>query len=195
MYRAPVDDMSFALTHIAGLQSALDDGHFDVLSEDLVDAIISEAGRFASEEMAPLAEAGEAGTPLVDGKVTTPPGWADLYHRWIEGGWNGLTGTPDFGGQGLPMMLSIAASEMWNSSSMAFSLCSLLTMGAIEALDKHASDELKNTYLAKLISGEWTGTMNLTEPQAGSDLNALTSRAEPMGDGTYRIYGQKIFIT
>ena len=93
MYRAPVDDISFALKHIAGLQSALDDGHFDVLSEDLVDAIISEAGRFASEEMAPLAEAGEAGTPLVDGKVTTPPGWADLYHRWIEGGWNGLTGT------------------------------------------------------------------------------------------------------
>ncbi|MEO4043566.1 acyl-CoA dehydrogenase [Hoeflea sp. CAU 1731] len=195
MYRAPVDEISFTLKHVAGLQTALDEGRLGDLSDDLVDAILTEAGRFASEEISPLALAGEAGTPLSDGVVTTPEGWKELYRNWIDGGWNGLTGSPDFGGQGLPMMLSIAASEMWNGSSMAFSLCSLLTMGAIEALEKHATDELKSIYLEKLVTGEWTGTMNLTEPQAGSDLNALKTRAEPVGDGTYRIFGQKIFIT
>src|SRR5690606_7151591 len=119
----------------------------------------------------------------------------DLYRRWIEGGWNALTGPVDFGGQGLPMMLSVAATEMWNSGAMAFAIGPLLTMGAVEALDKHGSDALKATYLEKLVSGEWMGTMNLTEPQAGSDLAALRARAEPAGDGTYRIFGQKIFIT
>jgi hypothetical protein len=195
MYRAPVEDIAFTLKHVAGLQTALDAGALGDLSDDLVDAILTEAGRFASEEIAPLGLNGEVGTPLKDGAVTTPEGWRDLYKSWIEGGWNSLTGSPDFGGQGLPVMLSVAANEMWNASSMAFSLCSLLTMGAVEAVDKHATDELKALYLAKLISGEWTGTMNLTEPQAGSDLNALKSRAEPAADGSYRIFGQKIFIT
>ncbi len=195
MYRAPVEDIAFTLKHVAGLQAALDDGTLGDLSEDLVDAILTEAGRFASEEIAPLGGNGEAGTPVADGVVSTPEGWSELYKNWAEGGWNSLTGTPDYGGQGLPIMLSVAANEMWNASSMAFSLCSLLTMGAVEAVEKHASDALKERYLAKLISGEWTGTMNLTEPQAGSDLNALKTRAEPLGDGTYRIFGQKIFIT
>ena len=195
MYRAPVEDIAFTLKHVAGLQAALDDGSLGDLSEDLVDAILTEAGRFASEEIAPLGGNGETGTPAADGVVTTPEGWSELYKNWAEGGWNSLTGTPDYGGQGLPIMLSVAANEMWNASSMAFSLCSLLTMGAVEAVEKHASDALKERYLAKLISGEWTGTMNLTEPQAGSDLNALKTRAEPVGDGTYRIFGQKIFIT
>ena len=195
MYRAPVEDIAFTLKHVAGLQAALDDGTLGDLSEDLVDAILTEAGRFASEEIAPLGGNGEIGTPVADGVVTTPEGWSELYKNWAEGGWNSLTGTPDYGGQGLPIMLSVAANEMWNASSMAFSLCSLLTMGAVEAVEKHASDTLKERYLAKLISGEWTGTMNLTEPQAGSDLNALKTRAEPVGDGTYRIFGQKIFIT
>ncbi|MCR9138845.1 MAG: acyl-CoA dehydrogenase [Alphaproteobacteria bacterium] len=195
MYRAPVEDIAFTLKHIAGLQAALDNGALGDLSDDLVDAILTEAGRFASEEIAPLGANGEAGTPLKDGQVTTPDGWRDLYRNWIDGGWNGLTGAPDFGGQGLPTMLSAAANEMWNASSMAFSLCSLLTMGAVEAVEKHGSDEMKEKYLAKMISGEWSGTMNLTEPQAGSDLNALKSRAEPNGDGSYRIFGQKIFIT
>ncbi len=195
MYRAPVEDIAFTLKHVAGLQAALDDGTLGDLSEDLVDAILTEAGRFASEEIAPLGGNGETGTPVADGVVTTPVGWSELYKNWAEGGWNSLTGTPDYGGQGLPIMLSVAANEMWNASSMAFSLCSLLTMGAVEAVEKHASDTLKERYLAKLISGEWTGTMNLTEPQAGSDLNALKTRAEPVGDGTYRIFGQKIFIT
>ena len=195
MYRAPVEDIAFTLKHVAGLQAALDAGHLGDLSGDLVDAILTEAGRFASEEIAPLADEGEKGTPVNDGVVTTPAGWSALYKNWIAGGWNSLTGTPDYGGQGLPTMLSVATSEMWNSSSMAFSLCSLLTMGAVEALEAHATDELKQTYLEKLISGEWTGTMNLTEPHAGSDLGVLKSRAEPVGDGSYRIYGQKIFIT
>ena len=122
MYSAPVEDIAFTLKHVAGLQAALDEGYLGDLSDDLVDAILTEAGRFASEEIAPLAEEGEKGTPVNDGVVTTPAGWSDLYKNWIAGGWNSLTGTPDYGGQGLPTMLSVATCEMWNSSSMAFSL-------------------------------------------------------------------------
>ena len=127
--------------------------------------------------------------------MTTPPGWKELYRRWIDGGWNALSGPVDHGGQGLPIMLGTAALEMWNSGAMAFGIGPTLTMGAVEAIDKHGTDALKSTYLPKLVSGEWMGTMNLTEPQAGSDLNALKSRAEPAGDGSYRIFGTKIFIT
>jgi acyl-CoA dehydrogenase len=196
MYRAPVEDIAFTLKQVAGLKPALDSGAFGDLGEDLVDAILAEAGRFASEEVAPLYKVGdEHGAVLKDAAVTTPPGWKELYRRWIEGGWNALSGPEEFGGQGLPTMLGVAALEMWNSASMAFGIGPTLTMGAVEALDKHASQELKAKYLAKLVSGEWMGTMNLTEPQAGSDLAALRSRAEPVGDGTYRIFGQKIFIT
>ncbi|WP_412051502.1 acyl-CoA dehydrogenase [Hoeflea sp. Naph1] len=196
MYRAPVDEIAHTLKSVAGLRKALDAGRFGDLGEDLVDAILAEAGRFASDEIAPLNEIGDThGAVLKDGAVTTPPGWKELYQNWIAGGWNGLTGPEEFGGQGLPMLLSVAALEMWNSASLAFAIGPILTMGAIEALDKHASDDLKAKYLEKLVTGEWMGTMNLTEPQAGSDLNALKARAEPVGDGTYRIYGQKIFIT
>lgn len=196
MYKAPVDDISFTLKHVAGLKPALDGGAFGDLGEDLVDAILSEAGRFASEEVAPLYKIGdEHGAVLKDATVTTPPGWKALYRSWIDGGWNALSGPEEFGGQGLPTMLGVAALEMWNSAAMAFGIGPTLTMGAVEALDKHASEALKAKYLAKLVSGEWMGTMNLTESQAGSDLAALRSRAEPAGDGTYRIFGQKIFIT
>ena len=196
MYRAPVDEIAFTLKHVAGLKAAVDAGRFGDLSIDLVDAILAEAGRFATEEVAPLYKAGdEHGAVLEDAAVTTPPGWKELYRRWTEGGWNALSGPVEFGGQGLPTMLGVATLEMWNSASMAFALGPTLTMGAVEALDKHASDELKPTYLAKLVSGEWMGTMNLTEPQAGSDLAALRTRAERAADGTYRIFGQKIFIT
>ena len=196
MYRAPVEEIAHTLKSVAGLRKALDAGRFGDLGEDLVDAILAEAGRFASDEVAPLNEIGDRkGSVLADGAVTTPPGWKELYQNWIAGGWNGLTGPEEFGGQGLPMLLSVAALEMWNSASLAFAIGPILTMGAIEALDKHASDELKAKYLEKLVTGEWMGTMNLTEPQAGSDLNALKARAVPVGDGTYRIYGQKIFIT
>ncbi|MGX9146227.1 acyl-CoA dehydrogenase family protein [Mesorhizobium sp. 128a] len=196
MYKAPVEDISFTLKHVAGLKTALDSGAFGDLGEALVDAILAEAGRFASEEVAPLYKIGdEHGAVLKDAAVTTPPGWKALYRSWIDGGWNALSGPEEFGGQGLPTMLGVAALEMWNSAAMAFGIGPTLTMGAVEALDKHASEALKAKYLAKLVSGEWMGTMNLTEPQAGSDLAALRSRAEPAGDGTYRIFGQKIFIT
>jgi acyl-CoA dehydrogenase len=196
MYRAPVDEIAFTLKEVAGLRAAVDAGRFGDLSLDVVDAILAEAGRFATEEVAPLYKAGdEHGAVLKDAEVITPPGWKELYRRWTEGGWNSLTGPEEFGGQGLPTMLSVATLEMWNSASLAFALCPTLTMGAVEALHKHASDHLKRTYLAKLVSGEWTGTMNLTEPQAGSDLAALRTRAERAPDGSYRISGQKIFIT
>ncbi|MCO6386128.1 acyl-CoA dehydrogenase [Aliihoeflea sp. 40Bstr573] len=196
MYRAPVDDIAFTLKHVAGLDRAMAEGSLGDLSADLVDAILGEAGRFASEELSPLYKVGdEIGAVWKDAAVTTPPGWRDAYRHWIEGGWNGLSGPEEFGGQGLPTMLAMAAMEMWNSASIAFALCPTLTAGAAEAVAKHGSDELKATYLAKLVSGEWTGTMNLTEPQAGSDLAALRTRATRADDGTYRVFGQKIFIT
>jgi acyl-CoA dehydrogenase len=196
MYRAPIDEIAFTLKNVCGLSELQNKEAFSELSDDLLTAILSEAGRFSAEEIAPLNSVADShGTPLKDGEVSTPPGWRNLYHRWIEGGWNGLTADPEAGGQGLPTMLHAAALEMWNSGSMAFAIGPTLTMGAVEALEKHASDELKATYLEKLVSGEWMGTMNLTEPQAGSDLNALRAKAEPVGDGTYRISGQKIFIT
>lgn len=196
MYKAPVEDIAFTLKHVAGLKPALDAGTFGDLGEDLVDAILAEAGRFASEEVAPLYKIGdEQGAALKGAAVTMPPGWKALYRHWIDGGWNALSGPEEFGGQALPTMLGVAALEMWNSAAMAFGIGPTLTMGAVEALDKHASEALKAKYLAKLVSGEWMGTMNLTEPQAGSDLAALRARAEPVGDGTYRIFGQKIFIT
>jgi acyl-CoA dehydrogenase len=196
MYRAPIEDISFALNEIAGLRAAIDAGVFPELSTDLVDAILSEAGRFAGEEVAPAGKIGDTqGATWHDAAVTTPDGWADLYTRWREGGWNALSGPEEFGGQGLPQMLGVAALEMWNAGSMAFALGPTLTMGAVDALEKHATHALQQLYLPKLVSGEWMGTMNLTEPQAGSDLAALRARAEPAGDGTYRVFGQKIYIT
>ncbi|HEV7434244.1 MAG TPA: acyl-CoA dehydrogenase [Pseudorhizobium sp.] len=196
MYKAPVADIAFTLNHVAGLSDAIATGKLGDLGGDLVDAILEEAGRFASNEMAPLGEIGDRqGARVSNGVVTTPDGWSDLYRSWREGGWNGLTGPEAYGGQNLPHMLNVAALEMWNSASMAFALAPTLTMGAIEALHKHGSDELKATYLEKLVSGEWTGTMNLTEPHAGSDLGVLKARAERRDDGSYRIFGQKIYIT
>ncbi len=196
MYKAPVDEILFTLKHVAGLGEDLADGVYGDLDSDLVDAIVGEAGRFATEEIAPLADIGDRqGSKLVDGKVVTPDGWRDLYRNWAAGGWNSLTAPEEFGGQALPHMLHIAAMELWNAGSMAFALAPMLTMGAVDALEKHGSDALKAVFLAKMISGEWTGTMNLTEPHAGSDLGVLKTRAERRDDGTYRIFGQKIFIT
>ena len=196
MYRAPVDEIAFTLKYVARMNEAIGQGSLGDLSEDLVDAILEEAGKFASDEVAPLHKIGdERGAVLKDAAVTMPPGWKEVYRHWIEGGWSALTGPEEYGGQDLPVMLSVAALEMWNSASMAFGIGPTLTLGAVDAIEKHATEELKQTYLAKLVSGEWMGTMNLTEPQAGSDLNALRARAEPAGDGTYRIFGQKIFIT
>ncbi|PWL19146.1 acyl-CoA dehydrogenase [Falsochrobactrum shanghaiense] len=196
MYRAPVSDIFHTLMQVAGLEKALAEKRFPDFSADLALAILEEAGKFAAERIEPLRSVGDReGATLENGVVTTTPGWKELYRDWIEGGWNALTGSPEYGGQGLPVMLSVAVSEMWNSGSLAFAIAPTLTMGAVEALEKHATKELKDIYLEKLISGEWMGTMNLTEPQAGSDLGALRTRAERHDDGTYRIFGQKIFIT
>ncbi len=196
MYRAPVADIAHSLNRVADLAGELEAGRLPGLSADLVDAVLEEAGRFAGEEIAPLNRVGDAhGTPLRDGAVTMPPGFKDVYHKWIDGGWNAIAGPEEFGGQGLPTMLAVAVGEMWQSACMAFGLGPLLTIGAIEALHHHGSDELKAKFLGKLVSGEWMGTMNLTEPHAGSDLGTLKTRAEPVGDGAYRIFGQKIFIT
>ncbi len=197
MYRAPVSEIAFTLKHVAGLGEALASGAFPGLTEDLVDAVLEEAGRFASDEMAPLNRIGDReGARLRDGAaVETAPGWRKVYEDWCAGGWSGIAAPESAGGQGLPLILSAATQEMWNGACMAFALCPMLTMGAVEALDRHGSDALKALYLARLVSGKWTATMNLTEPQAGSDLGALTTRAERRDDGTYRIFGQKIFIT
>ena len=196
MYKAPVDEIAFTLKHVAGMAEALEKGRLGDLSDDLVDAILHEAGRFASDEVAPLAEIGDKqGARMIDGKVLVPDGWAELYRHWAEGGWNALVAPEEFGGQGLPHMLNVAALEMWNSGSMAFALGPTLTMGASEALATHGSAALKEKFLHKMVSGEWTASMNLTEPHAGSDLGVMKSRAERRDDGSYRIFGQKIFIT
>jgi butyryl-CoA dehydrogenase len=195
-YRAPVEDIVFTLRHVAGLDRMIADGLAPELEGGMAEAVLSEAGKFANDRIAPLNRIGDqTGSKLKDGVVTTPPGWKQAYRDWAEAGWNGLPAPVDFGGQGLPMLVQAACIEMWNSANMAFSLGPLLTAGAIEALDVHGSDTLKDIYLPKLVSGEWMGTMNLTEPQAGSDLAALRSRAEKQPDGTYRIFGQKIYIT
>ena len=195
-FRAPVADIAFTLKHSAGLGQAMKDGLYGDLSEDVVDAVLEEAGKFASDVIAPLNTVGDKhGTPLKDGVVTMPPGWKEAYTAWSQAGWNGLAASDKWGGQGLPHALNAACIEMWNSASMAFGIGPVLTMGAIEALDRHGSDALKTKYLEKLTTGEWMGTMQLTEPQAGSDVGALRTRAERAADGSYRITGSKIFIT
>jgi acyl-CoA dehydrogenase len=195
-YRAPVAEMVFTMRHVAGLDRAIKEGLHGDLSLDLVETILEEAGKFAADELAPLNRAGDLeGLKLEDGAVRTPRGFKDAYRAWTAAGWNALPGPEAYGGQGLPTLLNSACVEMWNSACMSFGLAPLLTMGGVEALAQHGSDELKQRYLAKVVSGEWTATMNLTEPQAGSDLGALRTRAERAGDGSYRIVGQKIFIT
>lgn len=195
-YRAPVSDMLATMRHVAGLDRLIADGLAPELEGGVAEAVLDEAAKFATDVIAPLNRVGDAyGSKLKDGAVTTPPGWKEAYKAWAEAGWNSLPAPEAYGGQGLPTLLQSACIEMWNSAAFAFALGPLLTVGAIEALYAHGSDHLKETYLAKLVSGEWMGTMNLTEPQAGSDLNALRSKAERVGDGTYRITGQKIFIT
>ena len=195
-YRAPVADIAFTLKHAAGLKTALAEGIYGDLDEETVDSVLAEAGRYASDVIAPLNSVGDKfGTPFNDGKVTTPPGWKDAYTSWAAAGWNGLAAPADWGGQDLPHALNAACIEMWNSASMAFGIGPVLTMAAIDALHAYGSDALKKKYLGKLISGEWMGTMQLTEPQAGSDVGALRSKAERAGDGSYRITGSKIFIT
>jgi acyl-CoA dehydrogenase len=195
-YRAPVETMLFIMRHVTNMDMHIQNGLYADLSDDLPEAILDEAAKFANDRLAPLNKIGDKqGTVFKDGTITTPKGWHEAYTDWAKAGWNGLAASPRFGGQGLPMLLNAACSEMWNAANMAFALNPMLSGGAVEALLAHGTQDLQNLYLAKLISGEWTGTMNLTEPQAGSDLSGLRTKAVPQGDGTYLISGTKIYIT
>jgi alkylation response protein AidB-like acyl-CoA dehydrogenase len=195
-YRAPIADIAFALKHAAGFKAALAEGLYGDLDEETVDSVLEEAGRFAGDVIAPLNRVGDKfGTPFKDGKVITPPGWKEAYTAWAAAGWNGLAAPAQWGGQELPHAVNAACVEMWNSASMAFGIGPVLTMAAVDALAAYGADDLKERYLGKLISGEWMGTMQLTEPQAGSDVGALRTKAERAPDGSYRITGSKIFIT
>jgi alkylation response protein AidB-like acyl-CoA dehydrogenase len=194
-YRAPVADIAFALRHAARFAAAREAGVYE-LDDDVLDAVLEEAGKYATDVIAPLNRVGDLhGTPFRDGVVTTPPGWKEAYRGWAAAGWNGLASPEAWGGQGLPNAVNAACIEMWNSASMAFGIGPVLTMAAINALAQHGTEALKQKYLPRLVSGEWMGTMQLTEPQAGSDVGALRSKAERAADGSYRITGQKIFIT
>jgi alkylation response protein AidB-like acyl-CoA dehydrogenase len=195
IYIAPLRDMRFVMTELAGLNELSALPGFEEVNPELAEAVLEEAAKLATEVLAPLNKSGdERGARLTKDGVVAADGFATAYRQFVAGGWSGLSGDPEFGGQGLPELLHAATVEMWNSSNMAFALCPLLTAGATEALRQHGSEELKGRYLPNLVSGEWTGTMNLTEPQAGSDLAAVRTKAVPQGDH-YRLYGQKIFIT
>ena len=196
-YQAPLAEMHFVMTELAGLEDIARLPGFEDATPDTVLAILEEAARFATEVLDPLNSIGDReGARLDDdGRVTTPAGFRDAYRQFCELGWNGLSKSADFGGQGMPHLVAAAIDEMWNAANMAFELCPMLTGGAIEAIELNGSDELKRIYLPKMVSGEWTGTMNLTEPQAGSDLAAVRAKAVRQTDGSYRISGNKIFIT
>ncbi|MEC8794695.1 MAG: acyl-CoA dehydrogenase family protein, partial [Pseudomonadota bacterium] len=195
-YSAPVKDYQFIFDHIVDFGTVQATDRFADATPDLVEAILTEAGKLSSEVMAPLQRAGDLGPAVLEnGKVRTSPGFAEGYQQIAEGGWVGIAASPEHGGMGLPMTVTHAVNEMMGSACLSLQLNPLMTQGQIEALEHHASDEIKELYLPKLISGEWCGTMNLTEAGAGSDVGALTTKAEPNGDGTYAITGQKIYIT
>ncbi len=195
-YRAPVADIASSLLHASGFSAALSERLYGDLDRETVEAVLEEAGKFAADVVAPLNAPGDKfGTPFKDGRVTMPPGWKEAYTAWAAAGWNGLAAPAQWGGQELPHAVNAACVEMWNSANMAFAIGPVLTMAAIDALHAYGSHDLQERYLGKLVSGEWMGTMQLTEPQAGSDVGALRTKAERNDDGSYRITGQKIFIT
>ncbi len=196
-YHAPLSEMQFVMVELAGLEQVAALPGFEEATPDVTAAILEEAAKFASNVLDPLNVGGdrEGSRRLDDGTVTTPAGFKEAYRQFCDNGWNGLTKSTTYGGQGLPHLVGTAVEEMWHSSNLAFNLCAMLTQGAIEALEMRGSPALKERYLAKMVAGTWTGTMNLTESQAGSDLAAVRTRAVPQGDGTYKLFGQKIFIT
>ena len=196
-YHAPLKEMHFVLRELAGLEQVGKLPGFEDATPDTVAAVLEEASKFATEVLDPLNSVGdrEGARRLDDGTVKTAPGFRDAYLKYCANGWNGLTKNPEFGGQGLPQLVATAVEEMWHASNMAFDLCPLLTQGAIEAIELCGTPEQKERFLPKMVEGVWTGTMNLTEPQAGSDLAAVRTRAVPQPDGSYKLYGQKIFIT
>jgi len=188
-YTPPNADMMFVLNDVLGFKS-------DIVDAETLEAVLEEAAKLATGVLAPLNWSGDQdGTKLDDGVVTTAKGFKEAYAQYRDGGWNAVPFSEDYGGQGLPYGVAFPVQEMWQGANMSFGLCPLLNQGAVEAIYHHGSQEQKDEYLEKLISGEWTGTMNLTEPQAGSDLGLLRAKAEPQDDGTYKISGQKIYIT
>ncbi|MCW2248820.1 alkylation response protein AidB-like acyl-CoA dehydrogenase [Azospirillum fermentarium] len=194
-YAAPLRDMEFALRELAHLDEVLALPGFEDAGADVVASVLEEAAKIAANVIGPLNAPGDRqGSKLVDGVVKTPDGWHEAWQTLVDGTWNALPFSPEWGGMGLPHVVNTAVQEMWQSANMAFALCPMLTQGAVDAIVENGSDALKALFLPKLVSGEWTGTMNLTEPQAGSDLAAIRSRAERDG-GRYRVFGQKIFIT
>jgi 3-(methylthio)propanoyl-CoA dehydrogenase len=195
-YKAPLKDMLFGIRHLAGIDELARIPAFEDAGFETAQAVLEECAKFNEGVLSPLNWAGDQNpSSWKQGVVTTTPGFKEAFKQYVDGGWQGLQHPLDFGGQGLPKTIGAACGEMLNSANMSFALCPLLTDGAIEALLTAGSDELKATYLEKLVSGQWTGTMNLTEPQAGSDLAAVRSRAEPQPDGTYKLFGTKIYIT
>lgn len=195
-YTAPVKDMLFDIQHLANIEQIAKIPGFEEAGLDTAQAVLEECAKFNEGVLAPLNRDGDINpSSWKNGEVTTTPGFKEAFRQYVQGGWQGLQHPADFGGQGLPKTIGAACGEMLNSANMSFALCPLLSDGAIEALLTAGSDELKAVYLEKLVSGQWTGTMNLTEPQAGSDLAMVRSRAEPQPDGTYKIFGTKIFIT
>lgn len=195
-YRAPVDEFQFLFDHVVGLDRVAATDRFAEATPDMATAILTEAGRMCEDVLAPLQRAGDLHPArLENGVVRTPPGFADGYRAIADGGWVSIAASPEHGGMGLPMAITTAVNEMMSGACLSIQLSPLMTQGQIEALEHHASDEIKAIYLPKLVSGEWSGTMNLTEAQAGSDVGALRTKAEPNGDGTYAITGQKIYIS
>src|SRR5215831_4385270 len=196
-YHAPLAEMQFVMNELAGLADISKLEGFADATPDTVAAILEEADKFADGVLDPLNRIGdrEGARWHEDGSVSTSPGFKDAYRQFCELGWNGLAKSADFGGQGMPQLVAAAIDEMWNAANMAFELCPMLTSGAIEAIALNGSETMKSLYLPRMVSGEWTGTMNLTEPQAGSDLAAVRTKAVPQSDGSFRIFGNKIFIT
>ena len=195
-YRTPVSDFRFIFDHVVGFDQVSATYRFAEADAETVDAVLTEAGRLAEDVMAPLQRNGDLHPAVLEnGVVRTSPGFAEGYKAIAEGGWVSTSADPEFGGMGLPLTVTTAVNEMMSAACLSLQLNPLMTQGQIEALEHHASDEIKALYLPKLISGEWCGTMNLTEPQAGSDVGALRSKAEPNGDSTYAVTGQKIYIS
>ena len=195
-YSAPTRDMSFVIRELLDFDSIAALPGFEEVDGDVVEAILEEAGKFSGEVLGPLNRSGDLEGAVWENKsVRAAKGFAEAYQQFVEGGWNGVAASPEYGGMGLPEVVATATQEMWQASNMSYSLCPMLTQGAVEALSHHGSEELKAIYLEKMVTGEWTGAMDLTEPQAGSDLSAVRTKAVPQGDGTYRLFGQKIFIT
>ena len=196
-YQAPLAELQFVLNELAGLDQVAQLPGYEEATADVATAILEEAAKFATNVLDPLNAVGdrEGSKRQDDGTVRTPPGFKDAYRQFCENGWNGLIKNPEYGGQGLPLLLGSAVEEMWHSANLAFNLCPMLTQGAIEAIELPGSEALKRKFLPNMVAGTWAGTMNLTEAQAGSDLAAVRTKAVPQGDGTYRIFGSKVFIT